>query len=77
MHTLISLGFALVLLAIVLIIFVRISRKVRRGGSGATITTLGSLYELHNRDRRRAIETIVEINAGKKQEEQNSSDSIE
>ena len=68
MDTLISLGFALLILAIALIIFVRISRKARRGGSGATVTTLGSLYDLHNKDRRGAIETIVEINAGKKME---------
>ena len=73
MDTLISIGFALLILAIVLIIFIRISRKVRRGGSGATIATLGSLYDLHNKDSRRAIETIVEINAGKKMEEQKSS----
>ena len=77
MNPWISLGFALLILAIVLIIFVRISRKVRRGGSGATIATLGALYDLHAKDSRRAIETIVEINAEKKLEEQKSSDSLE
>ncbi|UCG50867.1 MAG: hypothetical protein JSW58_11770 [Candidatus Latescibacterota bacterium] len=78
MNNWISLGLALLILAIVLIIFVRISRKARRGGTGgATITTFGALYDLHNKDRRRAIETIVEMNAGKKLEEQESSDDLE
>jgi hypothetical protein len=75
MNALVTIGFAILILAIVLTIFVRISRKVRRGGSGgATITTLGSLYDLHGRDARRAIETIVEVKSGKKLEEQESSE---
>jgi hypothetical protein len=75
MKEFISLGFALLILAIVCIIFIRISRKVRRGGSGGTsITTLGALYDLHSKDGKRAIETIVEQKAGKKMEEQESSD---
>ncbi len=75
MKELISLGFALLILVGVCIIFVRISRKVRRGGSGGTsITTLGALYDLHGKDGKRAIETIVELKAGKKLEEQESSD---
>ena len=77
MNELISLGFALLILAIVCIIFIRISRKVRRGGSGATITTLGALYDLHSKDGRRAIETIVEVKAGKKLEERESSDNLD
>ena len=78
MKEIISFGFALLILAIVCIIFVRISRKVRRGGSGGTsITTLGALYDLHSKDGRRAIETIVEEKADKKLEEQDSSDKID
>lgn len=77
MNALISLGFALLILAIVCIIFIRISRKVRRGGSGATITSLGAMYDLHSKDGKRAIETIVEVNAGKKLEEQESSDNLD
>jgi hypothetical protein len=76
MNTYLSLGLALLILVIVCIVFIRISIKVRRGGSGGTsITTLGALYDLHSKDARRAIETIVEVKAGKKLEEQESSDS--
>jgi hypothetical protein len=78
MNDWLSLGFALLILIIVCIIFVRISRKVRRGGAGGTsAATLGSLYDLHSSDARRAIETIVEDKAGKKLEEQESSDSLD
>jgi hypothetical protein len=38
---------------------------------------LGSLYNLHGKDARRAIETIVEVKAGKKLEEQGTSDDLE
>jgi len=76
MNDLMTLGFALLILVIVCLIFVRISRKVRRGG-GSSIVGLGSLYDLHSKDARRAIETIVEVKAGKKLEEQESSDTID
>jgi hypothetical protein len=72
MNDWISLGVAIVILVVASAIFIRISRKARRGGSGATVTGFGALYDLHNRDKRRAIETIVEVNAGKKLEEQKS-----
>jgi hypothetical protein len=77
MRDLISMGFALLVLVAVCVIFVRISRKARRGGSGATVAMLGSLYDLHGKDARRAIETIVEVKAGKKLEEQGTSDDLE
>ncbi|UCF79561.1 MAG: hypothetical protein JSW03_04775 [Candidatus Eiseniibacteriota bacterium] len=77
MNTLISIGVAFVILAVVLTIFVRICRKARRGGGGSAVVTLGALYDLHNKDRRAAIETIVEVNAGKELEEQKSSDTEE
>ena len=75
MKEIVSIGFALLILAIICTIFIRISRKARRGGSGgASIATLGALYDLHSKDGRRAIETIVEVKAGKKLEEQDSSE---
>ena len=75
MKELISFGFAILVLLFVCIIFVVISRKVRRGGAGgATIATLGSLYDLYGKDGKRAIETVVELKAGKKLEEQESVD---
>jgi len=74
----ISIGFGLLILVLVCTIFVRISRKVRRGGSGgASLVTLGALYEMHNKDAKRAIETIVEDKAGKKSVEEESPDPLE
>ena len=75
MNLLISLGLAILILLIVCGVFIRISNKARRGGTGgASITMLGSLYDMHGKDGRRAIETIVEVKAGKKLEEQESSE---
>ena len=64
----------LLILTAVCAVFIRISRRVRRGGSGETAAYLGSTYDLHGRDGRRAIETIVELKAGKKLEEEESGD---
>ena len=70
-----SIAFGFLILAVLIAIFVRISRKVRRGGArGATIAMLGSLYDAQGKDGKRAIETISELKAGKKLEEQESSD---
>ncbi|UCE18546.1 MAG: hypothetical protein JSV84_17115 [Gemmatimonadota bacterium] len=56
------------------VLFIFIFRRLRkRGGSMATIA-LGATYELHGEDKKRAIEAIVERNAGDKLEEQSSSD---
>jgi hypothetical protein len=75
MDHVISIGVGIVIIVGLCLLFYRISRKVRKGGgSGATIAILGSTYDLHGRDGKRAIETIVELKAGKKLEEQESSD---
>ena len=74
MNVLVSLGVAVLILVVLCTLFVRVSRKVRRGGSGETIASLGCLYDLHTASGRRAIETIAEVKAGKKMEEQEASD---
>ena len=68
------LGLIFVFLCIVIGVLIKISVKIRRGGGGITPVLLGSTFELHNKDRQKAIEMIVELNAGKKMEEQESSD---
>jgi len=68
------LGFILVFLCVVAAFLIRMSLRIRRGGGGVTPVFLGSTYELHNKDQQKAIEMIVEQNAGKKMEEQDSSD---
>jgi len=72
MNTILSIGIGVLIFAAVLAVFVRIGRRARRGGAGATAAYLGSTYDLHGRDGKRAIETIVELKAGKKLEEQES-----
>lgn len=71
----ISIVLPVIILVLVTFFFLRISRRMRkRGGSFASLL-LGSTYELHGRDRREAIEVIVEQRAGKKQKETESGDS--
>ncbi|MHC4362421.1 MAG: hypothetical protein ACYSTZ_06305 [Planctomycetota bacterium] len=78
MNELFSIGLVIIIIVVICTIFIRISRKVRKGGgSGATIAILGSTYDAHSKNGKRAIETIVELKAGKKLEEQESPDSYE
>lgn len=64
---------ALVLLIGIFAFMVWLSLRARKGRISAT-TPLGTNYELFNRDQRKAAEVIVNRNAGKKMEEQDSSD---
>ena len=75
MNQLLLLGLIFLFLCVVVGILIRISMRIRRGGGGAAPALLGSTYALHNRDRQKAIEMVVERNAGKKMEEQESSGS--
>jgi hypothetical protein len=74
-HELFTIVLPVVILILVTFIFLRISRRMRKRGGSFTSLLLGSTYELHGRDRREAIEVIVEQKAGKKQEEPESGDS--
>lgn len=58
----------------VIYICYRFYRRLKRGGAGETVATLGATYDMQGKDQKRAIETIVELKAGKKLEEQESSD---
>ena len=46
--------------------------RIRKGGGGTTTTILGATDGLMSNDTRAASETIVEVNAGNKAEEQDS-----
>ena len=74
METALTLLFAFGLLAVCLVVFVWVCRRVRRGGGGATVGTLGAIHEMLTEDQRRANETIVQRNAGEEEEEDASSD---
>ena len=53
-------------------IFVWCARRVRRGGGGQTAGVLGATHEMLSEDRRRAGETILERQAGRQLEEDES-----
>ena len=61
------------LLSLFAVMFVKISRKLRKGGGSMSIVILGATDEFYNKDKKNAVEVIVEQNAGKKMEEQSSS----
>jgi len=73
-NDLLTLLFALVLLLVVISIFIRICIKLRRGGGSLTCVVLGATDAFLTHDRRKAAETIVNENAGKKFEQLPSTD---
>lgn len=66
--------FVLVLLIAIMGLLVVIYRKVRKGGGNMFFVSSGAMDEFYTKDKKRAVEMIVEINADKKMEEQCSSD---
>jgi hypothetical protein len=73
-NDLLTLVFAVVLLILVIGIFIRICVKLRRGGGSLTCIVLGATDAFLTHDRRKAAETIVNENAGKKFEQLPSTD---
>jgi len=61
-------------IALVIGIFVKISLRIWRGGGGLTTVVLGATDEFYHKDKKKAVEMIVDQNAGKKMEDQASSD---
>ena len=64
--------FALTILILVIVLFLFLL-KGSKGGSSKTFMSVsaGATYDLLSEDQKKAAETIVERNAGKKMEEQN------
>jgi len=58
------------LIALVIFIFIRIAFRIRKYGGSLTTTMFASTYEFLNKDKREAVEEILEINANKKMEEE-------
>ena len=54
-------------------IFIRISLKLRRGGGSMTTTVLGATDAFLSHEKRKAAETIVNENAGKRRDGERSS----
>ena len=55
--------------AVVIVLYVRIAMRMRRGGGSITTVASGAYYEFLTRDRRKATETIVDMNAGKNRQD--------
>ena len=61
-----SIVLAFVLIILVILIFIRITLRVRKYGGSLTTTMFASTYEFLSKDKREAVEEIVEANANKK-----------
>jgi hypothetical protein len=59
-----------ILLIGVITLFILISIRIRRGGGSMTTITLGATDEFLSKDQRKSAETIVNLNAGKIVDEQ-------
>ena len=68
----ISLLIVLLVILLVIGIFISITIRVRRKGGSLTTISLGATDAFLTQDRRKAAETIVNQNAGKKLEVQSS-----
>ena len=64
-----NLLFVAAILIIVIFIFVRIAIKLRTYGGSVVTTMFASTYEFFNKDKREAVEEIVEMKANKQFEE--------
>jgi hypothetical protein len=65
---------AVMVVVLVVAIFIRISAKIRRGGGSLTTTVLGATDDFLTLEKRKAAETIVNENAGKRFETLPSAD---
>ncbi|MFH1941271.1 MAG: hypothetical protein ABIL68_04140 [bacterium] len=70
----ISLVVVNLILVSVFVIMTRLAQFLRKKGGSLTVVTFGATDEFLSRDQKKAIEVIVNRNAGKKEEEQSSSD---
>ncbi len=59
-----------VLIILLITIFIRVAIRLRKNGGSLVTTLFGSTYEFYNKDKKKAIEMIVEYKANKKMEEQ-------
>jgi hypothetical protein len=66
---------AIFLLTAAIYLFIRISGKFRKGGGSLTTTMLGATNLFYDKEKKNAVRQIVEMKAGKKQEEQSSEES--
>lgn len=63
---------SVVLILLAIFIFVRIALRIRKRGGSLTTTMFASTYDFLNKDKREAVEEIVELKANKKMEEEST-----
>lgn len=67
----ISLLFAFVLLIVAIFTFIRIALRIRKSGGGLTTSMFAATYEMQNKEKRAAIEQMVEQKVKKMEEKLN------
>ncbi len=65
--------FAFTLLIVFIFAFARIALRIRKSGGTMTTTVHGALDSFYNKDKKKAVEMVVEQQADKKLEEQSAS----
>jgi competence protein ComGC len=70
-NELVSLLFASALLLIVIFAFVRVALRIRKHGGSLTTSMFAATYELYDKEKRAAIEQVVEQKVKKMEEEEN------
>lgn len=68
--------FAAFVLFAVVVLFIRLSIRMRRKGGSFTAMMYGATYEFYNQAHRAAIAEVVEQKAEKKQKEQDTGDRV-
>lgn len=64
---------AIGLLVFVIFIFVKLSLRIRKSGGTMTTTVHGALDAFYNKEKKKAVEMVVEKQADKKLDEQSAS----
>ncbi len=72
----IQLLLVLSLIIFLVIIFIRLALRIRKKGGSIATTMFAATYEFYNKDKKKAIEMMVEQKAHKKMEEQSSEDPL-
>ncbi len=62
------------LLVFIILIFVRISLRIRKSGGSMATTLHGTMDSFYNKDKKKAVEMVVEKRSDRKLEEKSSSD---
>ena len=76
-NDLIDIFIAIFLIFLILFTFIKIAIRLRKHGGSMTTTMFASTYEFLNKDKREAIEEIVEVKANKKLEEESTNKPVE